>query len=169
MKATVIEARKRRHGLSEERAAGIGAGSALGLMFDPRGAWHDQRCYDAGVSFEAAHRDMLHARDYKKSKSATDFDGAGGHDNNDGEDPAYIEQCDRAIARYDAMAEALQRCGDPQAFGVVFRICIDNALMWAYIGEARIGLNAIAHIDKGGANRQISLMQGREIGNKCAD
>ena len=147
-KSVAIEARQRVFGLSAEQAAGEGGGSALGRMLDPRNPVNKNQ-FEAGKAFEQAFRDNLTAREFKRQRSASDYSGAGGHDNSDGTDPAYVAWCDRAIAKYAAMRDAVHGCGEPLAMKVLEIVILDDMEMWKWIGELRCGLNAIGRVDRG--------------------
>ena len=150
-KAMVIEARKRVFGLPEDAAKREEAGSALGRMFPPvkgdDGKPKFNTYYLSGKAFEQAHMDNIKARDFKRQRSASDYSGAGGHDGRDGTDPAYVEWCDRAIARYEGMRRAILTCGEPMAMSIVQAVVIEDKEMWKWIGELRCGLNAVARVD----------------------
>lgn len=147
--AVAVAARQRVFGLSEEDAKGQEGGTALGRLM-----------LEGVIAKESQARDMVEAAEYFRERrrsyesaihasrltTATDYTGQRGRAHGgDGDQPDYVDWCNRSRAKYAEMRRAILECGDPLAMIALEMTVLEdrrpvgNEMM----GALRCGLNAV--------------------------
>lgn len=140
--ATVIEARQRVFGVSEDDAKKFEAGSVIGRLHLTQEISAAQ--LEAASRYETVVRLANAAILVKPLSSPGDLNRSRGHDASDGTDPDYIEKCRAAEKQATACWRALRE-SHPLARWAVDTIVVDNQLVPA-IGELRVGLNVLCRV-----------------------
>lgn len=138
-----IEARAKHYGVPPELARDPLIGAALGRLF--RAGVIDQDQFEAGQRFAIVKAAYERAIMVKRQRSGGDFDGRGGHDGSEGNNPEYVEWYQRATGDYRDARSALL-AADPLALMVVEAVCTEDRDMPTSAGELRVGLNALARL-----------------------
>lgn len=141
----VIGARQRVFGLSEGEAKMMEAGSAVGRLFLAKEI--SRRQLDAAARYEEAMRLSRWAMLVKPVLSGSDLNRSGSHDNSDGTDPRYVAQCKAAVEQARNCRRALTEAGS-FCMSAVDGIVMDGQDMPSFVGDLRVGLNAIARLFK---------------------
>lgn len=146
--ATVIDARMRLWGLSEDQAKTPTAGTVFGRMYLQGELTAEQ--YEAGQQFHARRQGYLHAISAPPApRSGSDLHGVRGKDGSDGSDEAYTERCNTARRRYADIRRVILDADGFGMFALEQVICDDRrADDERTMGSLRVALNAIARVLK---------------------
>jgi hypothetical protein len=137
---TAIEARMRLFGLSREEAVRQEAGSAIGRALNNKDITRDQ--FDACMEWLVRLDSYERAIGVRRVRSASDYGGAGGFAGGDGDEPDYVERCQRACRRYGEIRRWVM---DADAFGL-FALetwVKDDIEAYKLVGSLRVAANAI--------------------------
>lgn len=142
--ATALEARRRVFGLSAAEARRPEAVDMLGRLALTGEISEAQ--LSAGRAYARLRRNYDRALLARRLASAADYDGPGGPDGRDGNEPGYRAWARRMVAAYDAVRRALLECSDPLATTVLDGIVLEERAMWRHVGTLRIALNAVGRV-----------------------
>lgn len=141
--ATGLSARQRVLGLSASFARRVEASTVFGRL-RLSGAISDHQ-YLAGEEYHRIVRRYHRAILAKQMTSGGNLDRMGGFDGGEGDEPDYVEQCQRDRRAYgDARRELLD--ADPLAQLATDGWILEDKELHGLIGELRIGLNALARL-----------------------
>ncbi len=131
VRQTVMDYRQNHYGLSKEDATQPNAETVFGRLALAgklalrNGGLNDAR-YLAGVFYletrNAAHRAFLS----QQMRSGGDMERQGGHDSDDGTEPEYVEQCQRARKRDDELLAMIADKAKGEALSTLFMVICED-------------------------------------------
>jgi hypothetical protein len=141
-------ARQRVHGLPENVVHFEEAGYALGRLYLAREITKFQLW--AGDEYAKVCRRYDRTMGARGVRSASEFNGPAGYDNDDGTDPKYVAECNEARARWTdsqlALMQVSESLFDPFVTYAVNVWSVDGKEAWGYLPSLRVGLNALARL-----------------------
>jgi hypothetical protein len=141
-------ARQRVHGLPENVVSLEEAGYALGRLYLAREITKFQLW--AGDEYAKVCRRYDRTMGARGVRSASEFNGPAGYDNDDGTDKDYVDECNEARRRWTdsqlALMHATEQICDPYVTYAVNVWSVDGVEAWGYLPSLRVGLNALARL-----------------------
>jgi len=143
--SAAVEARMRLYGVPRQQARKQETGSAIGRALNNGDISQGQ--FDALDQYRIANEQYRRALDIKRQRSASDFSGAGGYDAIEGDDPDYVEWCNRQRSRFNELRRwALD--ATPFADMAIQAWVMEDKEAYRLLGELRLAANAIGRLLK---------------------
>lgn len=154
IKRTVSEARVRVFGVDPKDADKPESGSAIGRLLTGNhlavSAAQRESFKEAAHHFHETRRAADSAILSKTLTTATNYTGtrSGGGTSEDGDDPSYVDWCNKVRRRYADVRRAVLECGDPQAMMALEMCILEDRQPYSDImlGSLRCGLNAVDRV-----------------------
>ena len=129
--SVAIGARQTVWGLSEADAKRMEAGTVLGRLaldgvLSPGKERHNAELYLAGEFYLRTRLAAQRALECRKMASGGNLERVHGYDGDDGTDPDYVEQCQRAIQKSDDLMAEIQLDGGWHAISAAYMVIIED-------------------------------------------
>ena len=152
IKNTVIQARMRVFNIPLSVAQREESGYAIGRMALQLPLAQQQDILDAAKHFEKVYAAARKAELARAVRSASDYDRTGGHDDREGTDDDYVDECERAMATFEELRRMMW-IADPLSVMVAEGVILEDKEMWNSAGSLWAGLNAVVrHLKSGRAD-----------------
>jgi hypothetical protein len=103
-----------------------------------------RRQYNAATKYQEIDHEYHRMQLTRPVPSASDMDRTHGHDDSDGDDPAYVLRFNRSVEMWHRVHKALNGCHDRRARSALDTVALHNISIPDSIGTLREALNAIA-------------------------
>lgn len=140
-----IAARMRHYGLSRQQAREQEGGLAIGRALNNRDITQSQ--FDALEHYRIVYANYQRSIGVKRMRSASDFGGAGGYDASEGDEPEYVEWCDRQRDKFIELRRAALSA-TPFADMAIQAWVMEDKEVYKLLGDLRLAANAITRLLK---------------------